>query len=65
MSKPPLIKPAKNTVFAGYLTLLVMFSTFTYYPPKFFLFENFFGYEYSGEYGILEDYEPYRVFKKD
>jgi len=42
-----------------------MFSTFTYYPPKIFLFENFFGYEYKGEYGILENYEPYRVFKKE
>ena len=49
----------------GYLVMLAMFSTFTYYPPKIFLFENYFGYEYSGEYGILEDYEPYRVFRKE
>ncbi len=65
MIKPPLIKPAKNIVLTGYLTMLAMFSTFTYYPPKFFLFENYYGYEYSGEYGILKDYEPYRVFRKE
>ena len=65
MIKQPLIKPTKNIVLTGYLTMLAMFSTFTYYPPKFFLFENYYGYEYSGEYGILEDYEPYRVFRKE
>ena len=65
MIKPPLSKPTKNAVLTGYLVMLAMFSTFTYYPPKFFLFENYFGYEYSGEYGILEDYEPYRVFRKE
>ena len=65
MISPKLDKPSKNTVIAGYLTLVAMFSTFTYYPPKIFLFENYFGYEYRGEYGILEDYEPYRVFRKE
>lgn len=65
MISPKLDKPSKNTVIAGYLTLVAMFSTFTYYPPKIFLFENYFGYEYRGEYGILEDYEPYRVFQKE
>ena len=65
MIKSPLIKPTKNIVLTGYLVMLAMFSTFTYYPPKFFLFENYYGYEYSGEYGILEDYEPYRVFRKE
>ena len=65
MISPKLDKPSKNTVIAGYLTLVAMFSTFTYYPPKIFLFENYFGYEYRGEFGILEDYEPYRVFRKE
>ena len=65
MIKPPLSKPTKNAVLTGYLVMLAMFSTFTYYPPKIFLFENYFGYESSGEYGILEDYEPYRVFRKE
>ena len=44
--------------------LIGMFSTFTYFPPKVFLFENFACYQYTGEYGILEDYEPYRIFAK-
>ncbi len=36
----------------------------TLYPPKMFLFENFWGYEYSGEYGVLDDYGPYLVFSE-
>ena len=47
---------------ASYASLIVMFSTFTFFPPKTFLFENFFCYEYTGEFGILSDYRPYRVF---
>lgn len=31
----------------------MMYVVFTYYPPRAFLFENFAGYRYSGEYGIL------------
>ncbi len=42
--------------------LTVMFATLTWFPPRMFLFENFYGYEYSGEHGILEDYTPYLVF---
>ena len=49
---------------AGFVTLLFMFSTFTFLPPKVFLFEHFACYKYTGEYGILSDYEPYRVFAK-
>lgn len=45
------------------LVLTTMFSLFTYNPPQMFLFEDFFGYEYTGQYGILEDYEPYKVFR--
>ncbi len=45
------------------LALTIMFSSFTYFPPKMFLFEDFFGYEYTGQFGILEDYEPYKVFR--
>jgi len=65
MVRPKINSVPKLYVVSAYLTLTAMFSTFTYYPPKIFLFENFFGYEYKGEYGILENYEPYRVFKKD
>jgi hypothetical protein len=46
----------------GITSLVAMFSLFTYFPPKLFLFENFACYQYTGEYGILDDYTPYRVF---
>lgn len=45
------------------LLLVVLVVVFTYFPPHIFLFENFIGYQYSGDFGILPDYEPYRVFK--
>jgi hypothetical protein len=64
MVRPQFNRPSKRLIITGYVSLVFMFSTFTFYPPKMFLFENYFGYVYSGEYGILEDYEPYRVFKK-
>ena len=65
MVKPPIHSVSKNYVLSGYLILTSMFSMLTYFPPKIFLFENYFGYEYKGEYGILNNYEPYRVFRKD
>lgn len=37
-------------------------ATSAWITPRFFLYENFYGYEYRGEYGILEDYTPYLVF---
>lgn len=33
-----------------------------FYPPGSFIFEDFSGYEDTGESGILEDYTPYLVF---
>ena len=65
MVKPKIISVSKPYLVSAYVILISMFSTFTYYPPKIFLFENYYGYEYKGEYGILENYEPYRVFKKE
>jgi hypothetical protein len=41
-----------------------MFSLLTFFPPRVFLFENLFCYAYTGEYGILDDYEPYRIFTR-
>lgn len=46
------------------VVMLFMFATFTYFPPKFFLFENYWGYTYQGEYGILADYTPYLLFTR-
>lgn len=64
LSMEPLSQRTLRLAPAGMLSLLFMFSTFTYFPPKVFLFENFACYTYTGEYGILDDYEPYRVFVK-
>ena len=62
-----LTAPEKGVVFrsAGLaiIALLAVFmASIAFFPPEVFLFENFFGYEYSGEFGILEDYTPYLVF---
>lgn len=48
---------------ALYIVMIAAFLSFTYYPPHNFIFESFNGYTYRGEYGIMEDYEPYRLFR--
>ena len=42
--------------------MTIVFLLLTYFPPRFFLFEDFIGYEYQGEWGILEDYSEHLVF---
>lgn len=64
LASPPVTWAAPRYVVAGYMTLMLMFSMFTFFPPKIFLFENYFCYEYTNEYGILSDYEPYRMFTR-
>lgn len=55
-------RSAQRLAAAAILALTAGASLLTWFPPRMFLFENFFGYEYSGEYGILDDYTPYLVF---
>ena len=43
-------------VIIGIMALIMALAAF--FPPEFFLFEHFWGYEYSGQYGILEDSTP-------
>jgi hypothetical protein len=45
------------------LAMGAAFMLFTFFPPRIFLFENFFGYVYDGGFGILPDYTPFLVFK--
>jgi hypothetical protein len=45
----------------GVLTLLM--ATSAWITPRFFLYEDFYGYEYTDQYGILEDYTDYLVFE--
>lgn len=52
--------------FAGWAiigVLTVLMATSAWITPEFFLYEDFFGYEYTGQYGILEDYTDYLVFE--
>jgi len=65
LSAEPFATPRPKLAPALMATLILMFSTFTFFPPKVFLFENFACYTYTGEYGILEDYEPYRIFTRE
>jgi hypothetical protein len=54
------------TRIAGIVAILLMIAAviaFTFVPPRVFLFENFYGYRYLGEFGILSDYTPYLVFR--
>lgn len=39
-----------------------VFLVLTYFPPQFFVWEDFLGYEFRGEYGILKDYSEHLVF---
>jgi len=44
------------------VVMAISFLTLSYLPPRIFLFEDFLGYEFRGEYGILEDYSEHLVF---
>lgn len=62
LAGPGLGPQTRRYGFGLYGALIAAFSSFTFFPPKAFVFENFYCYRYTGEYGILGDYEPYRVF---
>ena len=62
LTRQPFRIAATRYAGAAIAGLTAVFATFSYFPPRAFLFENFFCYQYTGEYGILADYEPYRVF---
>lgn len=42
--------------------LAFLMATSAWLTPRFFLYEDFLGYEYTGQYGILDDYTDYIVF---
>ncbi len=64
LTSPPVRWGKRRYVAGGYASLVFMFSAFTFFPPKLPLFENYLCYQYTNEYGILADYEPYRIFRK-
>ncbi len=57
-------RSASSKVWAGVVFggMALAFIVFTFAPPQFFLFEDFLGYEYRGQYGILDDYSEHMVF---
>jgi hypothetical protein len=61
LTREPLSKRAKTVSKVGLILMLVAFSTFTFYPPEIFLFENFDLLD-TGEYGILDNYDNLRYF---
>jgi hypothetical protein len=65
LAAEPLRRRVASLALPLYMVLLGMYSSFTFIPPRIFLFENFFCYRYTGDYGILPDYTPYRVFRRD
>lgn len=42
---------------AGYVLLILSFSSFTYFPPKLYLFEHHDNYKPNGQYGLDADRE--------
>lgn len=62
LTSPPKGRAYKRAGVAIMAVLALLMATSAWLTPRFFLYENFFGYEYSGAYGILEDYTPYLVF---
>ena len=41
----------------GYLLLILSFSSFTYFPPRIYLFEHHDNYRPNGQYGLDADRE--------
>ncbi len=61
LTRPPLAPRFRLSAIAMFGVLLIAFSTFTFFPPRIFLFEHY-DLRDSGEYGILESYEGLRYF---
>jgi len=61
LTRESLSKRATRLSAAGLVVMLVAFSTFTFYPPEIFLFENFDLLD-TGQYGILDNYDNLRYF---
>ncbi len=64
MIREPFRPAIKKRAVALLAVLVVAAPLLTYFPPRIFLFENFWGYTYSGDFGVLDDYGPYLVFSE-
>lgn len=63
LTRPPIEKKFNNYAIGVFLVLFLAFSTFTFYPPRIFLFENF-DLKDTGQYGILDYEDNIRYFTK-
>lgn len=63
LTRPPLEKKFNTYAIGVLAVMLVAFSTFTFYPPRIFLFENF-DLRDTGQYGILPYEDNIRYFTK-
>ena len=61
LTREPLPERANKISAVGLVVMLFAFSTFTFYPPEIFLFENFDLLD-TGQYGILDNYDDLRYF---
>lgn len=61
LKRPPLGKAYQRVSLAGIVLLFLAFSSFTFYPPKAFLFEHL-DLKNTGQYGILPYEENIRYF---
>lgn len=55
-------RAAVVTVAAANVALAVAMALCTFFPPRAFLFEDFYGYTYNDQFGVLESYEGREVF---
>jgi hypothetical protein len=63
LTRPPLKKKFNNYAIVIFTILFLAFSTFTFFPPKIFLFEHF-DLKDTGQYGILPYEDNIRYFTK-
>jgi len=63
LTRPPMEQKFNNYAIGAFLALFLAFSTFTFYPPRIFLFENF-DLKNTGQYGILDYEDNIRYFTK-
>lgn len=59
----PVTPRSTRFALASIAVLGVMMVAFTWFPPRTFLFEDFNGYVYNGQYGVLDDYSDRLVFR--
>lgn len=64
MKMPPLKPKIYRAAAAGMIVMLIAFSTFTFLPPRIFLFEHF-DLKDTGQYGILDDYTGLRYITNE